>query len=57
MKQPQTARHSNEASAEPMRGLSKRAQKLLGPKPYGQRTPVVTGRNQGDIPKALRSGG
>lgn len=38
-----------------MNGLSKRAQQMLAPKPYGQRTPAVTPRFSGVIPNALRS--
>jgi hypothetical protein len=45
------------SSALPMSGLSKRAQKQLAPKRYGQRTPVLTGRYQGEIPQALRTKG
>ena len=37
-----------------MRGLSQRAQKLLGPKRYGQ-MPVVPPKTNGTIPNALRS--
>lgn len=47
----------NEASAMPIRGLSKRAQAMLQPKPWINRTPVITARFQGEIPKALKSGG
>lgn len=50
--QPNTA--GNPASAQPMRGLSQRAQKLLGPKRYGQ-IPVVPPKTNGAIPNALRS--
>ena len=50
--QPTTA--GNPASAQPMRGLSQRAQKLLGPKRYGQ-IPVVPPKTNGAIPNALRS--
>lgn len=50
--QPNTA--GNPASAQPMRGLSQRAQKLLGPKRFGQ-VPVVPPKNNGAIPNALRS--
>ena len=50
--QPNTA--GNPASAQPMRGLSQRAQKLLGPKRYGQ-MPVVPPKTNGSIPNALRS--
>ena len=50
--QPNTS--GNPASAQPMRGLSQRAQKLLGPKRFGQ-IPVVPPKTNGAIPKALRS--
>ena len=50
--QPNTA--GNPASAQPMRGLSQRAQKLLGPKRFGQ-IPVVPPKTNGAIPNALRS--
>lgn len=43
--QPNTA--GNPASAQPMRGLSQRAQKLLGPKRFGQ-IPVVPPKTNGD---------
>lgn len=46
----------NPASAQPMRGLSKRAQKLLAPRPYGQRPPPqCEPRSFGEIPRAMRS--
>jgi hypothetical protein len=47
----------NPSSALPMRGLSKRAQKQLAPKSYGQQPPKVPGRYSNEIPQALRSKG
>jgi hypothetical protein len=45
----------NPDSALPMRGLSKRAQKLLAPKAYGQRPPAIEPRFAGFIPNAIKS--
>lgn len=52
MNQPTTC---NPGSAEPMRGLSKRAQALLQPRRYGQQVPVITPSARGRIPNALRT--
>lgn len=52
MTQPSTCNH---ASALPISGLSKRAQKQLEPKRYGQQPPKSSGRYQGEIPQALRT--
>lgn len=46
---------SNPSSAQPMKGLSKRAQQLLQPKCFGQQPGPVTPSNRGAIPNALRS--
>lgn len=46
---------SNPSSAQPMKGLSQRAQKLLQPKCFGQQPGPVTPSNRGAIPNALRS--
>lgn len=55
MTQPTTAAHHS--SAQPMPGLSKRAQAQLQPRRYGQQPPPITPRHQGEIPNALRTGG
>jgi hypothetical protein len=47
----------NPDSAMPMRGLSKRAQKQLAPKSYGQQPPKVSARYRNEIPQALRTKG
>lgn len=57
MSKPKGTIQGNEASAMPMSGLSKRAQAMLQPKPWINRTPVIIERFQGEIPKALKSGG
>lgn len=44
--------HSNPASAQPMRGLSARAQKLAAPRSFGI---SIGPRYQGEIPNAFRS--
>lgn len=53
MTQPTTTGNHN--SAQPMRGLSKRAQALLQPRRYGQQPGPVAPSNRGAIPNALRS--
>ena len=45
----------NPASAQPIKGLSARGQKLIAPRSFGQMTRPIEPRNQGEIPKALRS--
>lgn len=45
----------NPQSCEPMRDLSKRAPRLVAPKPYGQRPPPFTPAYSGSIPLAFRS--
>lgn len=45
----------NPASAQPMRGLSKRAQALLQPRRYGQQPGPVAPAGKPPIPNALRS--
>lgn len=52
MTQPSTC---NPASAQPMRGLSKRAQQLLQPRRYGQQPGPVAPAGKPPIPNALRS--
>jgi hypothetical protein len=54
MNQPSTC---NPASAQPMAGLSKRAQQQIAPKRYGQQPPKATVRYQGEIPQAMRTKG
>lgn len=44
--------HSNPASAQPMRGLSARAQKIAAPRAFGI---SIGPRYQGEIPNAFRS--
>ncbi len=53
MAQPTTT--GNHASAQPIKGLSKRAQAMLQPRRYGQQPGPITPRNNGEIPNALRS--
>ncbi len=49
MSQPTT---NNPASAQPIKGLSKRAQEMVKPRRYG---PPIAPRYQGEIPQAFRS--
>lgn len=49
MSQPTT---NNPTSAQPIKGLSKRAQELVNTRRYG---PPIEPRNTGKIPQALRS--
>lgn len=53
MTQPTTT--GNHTSAQPMKGLSQRAQRLLQPRRYGQQPGPVTPSNRGAIPNALKS--
>lgn len=46
---------ASNTSAEPMRGLSKRAQEMCKPRAYGQQPGRVAPRNNGEIPQAFRS--
>lgn len=45
----------NHTSAQPMKGLSQRAQRLLQPRRYGQQPGPVAPSNCGAIPNALKS--
>lgn len=46
---------STPQSAQPTRGLSKRAQELLKPKSFAQQPPTLTPRFAGVIPNAIKS--
>jgi len=43
----------DQSSALPMRGLSKRAQVQLAPRPYGQMPQPIAPRSSGAIPQAM----